>query len=290
MLVFVLIPVGGLFGTTFFQYVKWTARGFADPAAYTFFIAGLVLLVGRSPADTDRRFAPALAAGLMFALALFMRPIVAPAVAVLLTGAAIMALRRRDVLRVVGLCLGFLPTFAMTLHNWVFGGVLVLFSANAGHPQVFVTPPAVYLAAARDLFTLDIAGESVVRVLRQIADWLSGPAEHVATIPLNAAGVAILVRVALARRFDVRVRLMAGAALAQHLVGLTHVPTARYYYVAWFMTLVVSAVWTRDEGLPWLKTRAPGRFSRIERSHLFVGFGDGLDRWMRWAGLAEKRA
>ena len=33
-LIFVAIPVGELFGTTFLDYAKWAARGFADPAAY----------------------------------------------------------------------------------------------------------------------------------------------------------------------------------------------------------------------------------------------------------------
>jgi hypothetical protein len=38
--IFVAIPVGELFGTTFLDYAKWAARGFADPAAYILFIAG----------------------------------------------------------------------------------------------------------------------------------------------------------------------------------------------------------------------------------------------------------
>ena len=49
---FVAVPVGELFGTTFIDYAKWAARGFADPAAYILFIAGLFVLVGdnRRPA------------------------------------------------------------------------------------------------------------------------------------------------------------------------------------------------------------------------------------------------
>ena len=44
--IFVAIPVGELFGTTFLDYAKWAARGFADPAAYILFIAGLLPLFG----------------------------------------------------------------------------------------------------------------------------------------------------------------------------------------------------------------------------------------------------
>ena len=36
----------------------------------------------------------------------------------------------------------------MALHNWVFGHELVLFSANAQIPIVFVMPPSAYAAAA----------------------------------------------------------------------------------------------------------------------------------------------
>src|SRR5262249_58634794 len=45
-LVFAAVPVGALFGSSLVQYVKWAARGFADPAAYIFFLAAFVLLLG----------------------------------------------------------------------------------------------------------------------------------------------------------------------------------------------------------------------------------------------------
>ena len=45
-LVFAAVPIGVVFGSSLVQYVKWAARGFADPAAYVFFLAGFVLLVG----------------------------------------------------------------------------------------------------------------------------------------------------------------------------------------------------------------------------------------------------
>ena len=86
-IVFTAIPVGALFGTTFFQYAQWAGRGFADPAAYILFTAGLLVLVRA----TDK-FPAAFSAALLFALAIFMKPIVAPAAAVLLAGAGIWAL------------------------------------------------------------------------------------------------------------------------------------------------------------------------------------------------------
>ena len=73
-LIFVAIPIGALFGTSLFHYVKWAARGFGDPAAYTLFLAGFVLLVA-GPGGPNNRFAPAWGAGLLMAIAIIIRPI-----------------------------------------------------------------------------------------------------------------------------------------------------------------------------------------------------------------------
>src|SRR5262245_63772641 len=181
-LVFAAIPVGVLFGSSLVQYVKWAARGFADPAAYIFFLAAFVLLLGprtrpaplplvgrswgwgstseetvvrhrttplpspppqpaaglpasgkslsdQTPAsrglvggreqtefaaradsathefalDESGRFARAFGAGLLFALALFVRPNIAPAAGILLAGAGLAALAQRQFRRVAGL-------------------------------------------------------------------------------------------------------------------------------------------------------------------------------------------
>ena len=51
-LVFAAVPIGVVFGSSLVQYVKWAARGFADPAAYVIFLAGFVLLVGRTVAGS----------------------------------------------------------------------------------------------------------------------------------------------------------------------------------------------------------------------------------------------
>ena len=89
-LVFIAVPVGAIFGTSFFNYVKWAARGFADPAAYILFIAGICADHRRAaPTVPAARFSPALFGALLLALGIFMKPIVAPAAAVLLGGAGL---------------------------------------------------------------------------------------------------------------------------------------------------------------------------------------------------------
>ena len=177
ILVFAAVPIGVLFGSSLVQYVKWAARGFADPAAYTFFLAAFVLLVRQPGADPHDRFAVAFGAGLLFALALFVRPNIAPATGILLAGAGLAALWQRQYRRLAGLCIGFAPVFGMALHNWFYGGAWVLFTSTAAHPGALVMPPSAYLAALSELAHFDFAGEHVARALRQIAGWLAGPSE-----------------------------------------------------------------------------------------------------------------
>ncbi|MGH6724919.1 MAG: hypothetical protein ACREB8_00055, partial [Pseudolabrys sp.] len=211
-LLFVGVPVGILFGTSYVQYIKWSSKGFADPAAYILFLCAILPLIGKNVLS-------AFFGALLLALAIFMKPIVAPAAAVLIGGVGLAALCRRQWARVAALGIGFLPVFAMALHNWYFGHVFVLFSANSQNASLLVMGPSAYAAAARELLSLDFSGAA--RVLRQLADWLSGSAESYWTIPLNAAAVVILVYVvARGRAFDPWLRLIGGAALAQHLVAL----------------------------------------------------------------------
>ena len=180
-----------------------------------------------------------------------MKPIVAPAAAVLLTGAGLSALFLRQWSRLAGLCIGFLPVFSIALHNWIYGHVFVLFSANANHPEVLVMPPSAYLTALRQLLALDFSG--IARVAVQLADWLSGPAESYWTIPLNAAGVAILLYVVLrGRQFDPWLRLVGARRLPSTCRTLHNAAIARYHFLTWFLTLLVVMVFMRKVAIGWL--------------------------------------
>jgi hypothetical protein len=265
-LIFTAIPVGVVFGSSLVQYVRWAARGFADPAAYVFFLAAFVLLLGRLGEGPRDRFAPAFGAGLLFALALFVRPNVAPAAGVLLAGGGIAALAQGQFRRVAGLAIGFVSMLGMALHNWVYGDAVVLFTATAAHPGNLVMPPSAYLAALAELFHFKFAGEHLALAIRQIAGWLAGPWEAVMMAPLNAAAVVVLVRVALWRQAEPWLRLTAGATLVQHCVGLIYASAGRYYYLTWLLTLLVVAAWIHGEGLDRLRRRFP-RFSERGPKH-----------------------
>jgi hypothetical protein len=281
ILLFVAIPVGIVFGTSFVQYEQWASRGFADPAAYIFFVAGTLAIVGGSAQGehTLRAFFGAL----LLALGIFMKPIIAPAAAVLLGGAGVSALYRRQWSRLVGMCIGFVPVFSMALHNWVYGHVFVLFSANSEHPDVLVMPPSAYLAAMHELVTFNLGGGHFAHAFRQIADWLSGSAQAYATIPLNAAGVAILLYVVVrGRQFDPWLRLIGAAALAQHAVALFYTAaTARYHFLTWFLTMLVVVVYIQQVGMSWLSRHYPMLLEHLAKQPLMQRLASGLDRLQR---------
>ena len=90
------------------------------------------------------------------------------------------------------MCLGFLPVFGMALHNWVYGGVFVLFTSSTTVAQSM--PPSAYVAAFSELLRLDFTGEHVAQALHQLGAWLAGPSELVIMAPLHIAAIAVLVR------------------------------------------------------------------------------------------------
>jgi hypothetical protein len=283
-LLFVAVPIGMLFGTSFPDYAKWASRGFADPAAYILFMAGLLVIIGAKPLGPNGKFTPAFFGELLLALGICMKPIIAPAAAVLLGGAGLSALFLKQWPRLAGLCTGFLPVFSMALHNWYFGHVFVLFSANAGDSDLLVMPPSAYFNAVKELATLNFSGGYVTRGFFQIVKWLSGPAESVWTIPLNAAGVAVLIYVVVRGRiFDPWLRLIGASALAQHIVALFYnAGIARYHFLTWFLTMLVVMVFMHHMGMDWFKRRYPVMSERIQSHPLSRRLASGL-MWLQKA-------
>jgi hypothetical protein len=288
-LVFIAIPIGAVFGTSFFHYAKWAARGFADPAAAAMFLGGFVALIGPTTDGPSARFSPAFAAGLLFALALWIRPNLAPAAGILLGGAGLAALFQAQMWRVAGLCLGFLPVLGMALHNYYFGGVFVLFSSNATLAEALPMPPSAWIALLGELIHFNFDGEHIPRGVLQIARWLAGPSESFMMIPLHAAAIAVLVRVAFARSFDGWIRLTAFAMLAQHPVAWFYLSADRYYYLQWFITMLVCMVWLRDEGVAVLRVYSPAATRWLATNPFTRWLGTVLDWWASFAGVTAKR-
>ena len=268
---FVATPVGVLFGSSYLQYVVWAARGFSDPLAATCFLAALVLLARRAGASFDHRVVPAFFGALLMAIAVVIRPNLAPGVGVVLGGIGLAALWLRQVPRLIALCLGFLPVFFPLWHNWHFGGALVPFTTTMTDPLNYVMPPPAYGAALAELLRLDFAGEHLGRALRQIVALLSGPSEDAFMAPINLLALGFVLRVASSRRYEPMLRLIALAALAFGLVGLIYVVWPRYHFLMWLLVALAVTAWVKVEGLALVDRHRP----------------DWREKWLRLAPVAR---
>jgi hypothetical protein len=285
VLLFVATPLGALFGSSLFYYVVWASRGFADPLAFILLFAAIVLVVPRS---RELPGAPRLfAAGLLFAAATFLRPNLLLASGVMVAGAGVMWLWRRQLVRSVALGAGFCALAVSPLHNYVFAHVFVPFTTSVNLPQTLLMPPLDYVRALGELLRLDFTGDHVRRAVIQLGHWLSGPQDWLATVPLNAFGIATLLRVGLfGPRFDPWLRLIALATLIQHGIGICYINFVRYNLGTWLLTLLVAAAWLQGEGLVVLEARMPRLCETWRRNALVRRIAAGIDDLAGLLGVA----
>src|ERR1700741_2088113 len=100
-------PLGVLFGSAFLYYVKWAARGFADPCGYVLLLAGMVALIPHADEVDRPAVAPAFFGAMLMALGTFVRPNVVLASGVIALGAILFALRQRAFARAGAVLAGF---------------------------------------------------------------------------------------------------------------------------------------------------------------------------------------
>ena len=265
-LIFTLLPLGEIFGTSFFHYAKWAARGFADPLSHIFLVWGIVVFVGTSDKGASRP--AALGGAFLLAVAVFVKPIVAPMAGIMLVGAGLFALYARDWKRAAVLGLGFMPVLLMPLHNLYFGHEFVLLSRNACLPGTCVIPPSGYIAALIELVHFDFAGANLHAALAQIGAWLSGPSGLAVFIPLHLVAVAIVFALTLrGRDMDPWLRVIGAAVIAEYGAALIYAATARYFFPMWLLTLLIVCVFIERRLLAWLERHGwKGTRRVLERS------------------------
>jgi len=79
--------------------------------------------------------------------------------------------------------------------------------------------------------------------------------------------------------------LTASATLALHPVALFYLSYDRYHYLTWFLTLLVCAVWARDEGFDLLRQWFPRTAEWLARHPLRAWFERALDWWANVTGV-----
>jgi hypothetical protein len=288
-LIFVAVPIGGLFGTSFFHYATWAVRGYADPAGVIAGVAGFLILVGRDPQKPNETVRSAFVASMLFAVSILLRPNGAIFAAIMLTGAGLAMLYQRKWIHYVALCLGFLPVTLLGLHNWYFGDVFVPFNSNWTHPLALVMPPSAWLAAFTELVQLNWGGENVAAALNQLGIWLAGPSERLAFVPVHAAAIAILIAVAVrGTDYDPWVRLAALATLFQHLGALCYAITPRYHLAAWLFTYLIVVVWIRQTGIVWFQRNFPLWYDAMYNHPLTERLGLALKNLQLFTGKFDE--
>jgi hypothetical protein len=81
------------------------------------------------------------------------------------------------------------------------------------------------------------------------------------------------------RAFDPWLRLIGGAALAQHAVAFFYnAATARYHFLTWFLTMLVVMVWFHRVGIDALRQRYPALSGKIAAHPLSRRLASGLMR------------
>jgi hypothetical protein len=288
-LAFVATPLGALFGTSYLHYVVWSARGFADPLAAATFLFGLLLLAGPAGVRFDARIVAAFWGAMMLAFAVVLRPNLALGAGVLLAGVGLAALWQGRAARLAALCAGFTPVFFPLWHNWHFGGVVVLFSDILTNANIYVVPPPAYVSALGELLRLNLGGENIGRIAHQLALWLSGPSELRVLIPLHAAAITLLFRVAFSARFEPMLRLTALATIALTPPAFIYMISTRYHLLLWLLTAIVTAAWIKLEGLALLDRRWPQWRARVARNTATARMARGI-MWLKGFGFEEQRA
>lgn len=223
------------------EFGRWTANameGFGDAAGFILFLLGYILLVRLPMNAGPARFAPAFGAAFLMVLSVSIRPPLAVTVGIMLGGAGLACLYWRQYARLAGLCIGFAPILLIPLHNWYFGGVLVLLSTNAA--AVTVMTPSDLVKAFGELARIDVFGPHLKLLVTQILIFLSARSGWGL---MKLIGVLVLLIVMCRRQYDSWLRLTAVAMLAQGFASLFFVLDRRYLILDWYLTGLIVAVW-----------------------------------------------
>jgi hypothetical protein len=222
---------------------------------YLFFLIGL--LYGFQTAQDPERHHSAIACGFAFAMAVFVRPNLAIGGAVFLSMLGLLLVRQQQWRSLRGAALGVSPAFLITVHNYVFGGQLVLLTGAAFIKEnLFLTPKQYASAVASKLPGLgDPANVGLVK--EHLIEWLVIlPGRHAFLLNLILLAVAALICVLPQQTW--RVRTLFVTALSLHAGLWFWHASGRYALLAWLLTVFAVIV---GAGSPLQRNFAPVRLA-----------------------------
>jgi len=254
ILIFLFTPILERFGFAHFLYIRDMIKGFAEPIGYAAFLGGLALLARYVPTSIAQPLCgqmPTVSIGLAFALSVVMRPNLAVPATFLLAMVALWLLVGKRWRELAGVVLGFAPVLLLAFHNWYFGHQFVPLTSSAFVPDNLLTPPSVYIASLQEILKLNLSGDNLARVIRQLGDW-----NHLSDF-YRLLTVIVVIWVAIRKNTAPALRALAIAALSMQSLLLFYFPWGRYSYLAWLMVFVVFVITTREVFLPWIRQNYP---------------------------------
>ena len=108
---------------------------------------------------------------------------------------------------------------------------------------------------------------------RCVLQWrrlLIGPSESVAMFPVHLAALVVIVRVALSRRYEGWLRLIAGGTLGLYTPALFFIYSDRYQILAWLLTFLFSFFSIWHVLFPCLASRFPPLLFLVSPHPFFV--------------------
>jgi hypothetical protein len=165
-------------------------------------------------------------------------------------------LLERRLVTLAGLAVGFAPILLIPLHNWYFGGEIVLLTSSAFHPSNLHASPMSYVAALEEMLRVEFAGANLTQVLSHLGKWNSWT-DFYRLLPLL-----VTLLVVVQGSYAIHLRAIALVAVSLQAGLFFHDNGSRYAYPAWLLVFVVFLVVVRENFIPWLRRTYPGLLER----------------------------
>jgi len=168
-ILFLILPLGSL---SFWQYIQNAKLGYAEAAAFGFFMLGFYLFIRSNPrwgGQKDGLFA--FTGGMCLAGSMFLRPNFAIAVSLLGSFYIFTCWRAKSFKTMIAAMVGLALALWMPLHNYIYGHQFVLISSSGTTVSITLNP-LTYLHAGYEFLSGNWNGQHINEVVKQLSGWL----------------------------------------------------------------------------------------------------------------------
>ena len=236
---FLFTPIFERFGFAFYHFIKLANKGFAEPIGYGLFIMAITSIFPRvyGIRKEESQGSIFFLAGLSLAASIFFRPNLAPLVIILSGFVSLEFLKDRRWIPLLTYCMGVGMTLLIPLHNWVFGGQLVLLTSSAAIDNNMHVSPFIYGQGLMEIFSGTFKGPHLEKVLIHLEHW-----NHLADI-YRLIPLAVLIWRGFSKATSSSIRCLSWIGITAQILLLFYVPGGRYSYLAWMLTFLVFLEW-----------------------------------------------